>query len=69
MEMCGQLHDLAALPPGKDPPVPIGYGAWFSPEARLDAVEKTEIMPLSEIEPLKQSLYRLSRETSYNSDY
>jgi hypothetical protein len=20
----GQLHDLAALPPGKEPPVPIG---------------------------------------------
>jgi hypothetical protein len=25
MEVSGQLHYPAALPPGKDPPVPIGY--------------------------------------------
>jgi len=28
----GQLHPPAALPPGKDPPVPIGYEAGWAPE-------------------------------------
>jgi hypothetical protein len=32
MEVSGQLHALAALPPGKEPLVPIGYGAWRAPE-------------------------------------
>jgi len=30
--MTGQLHDLAALLPGKEPLVPIGYEAGWIPE-------------------------------------
>jgi len=28
----GQLHDAAALPPGKEPPVPTGQEAGWAPE-------------------------------------
>jgi len=40
MEMSGQLHARAALPPRKEPPVPIGLGGWVGPRAHLDAVAK-----------------------------
>jgi hypothetical protein len=33
MEVSGQLHDTAALPPGKELPVPIGYEAGWAPES------------------------------------
>jgi len=32
MEVSGQLHAPAALPPGKEPMVPIGWGARWAPE-------------------------------------
>jgi len=32
MEVSGQLHAPAALPPGKEPSVPIGYEAGWTPE-------------------------------------
>jgi hypothetical protein len=32
MEVSGQLHAPAALPPGKDPPVPNGQKAGWAPE-------------------------------------
>jgi len=32
MEVSGQLHAPAALPPGKEPLVPIGYEAGWAPE-------------------------------------
>jgi hypothetical protein len=32
LEVCGQLHAPAALPPGKEPPVPIGQEAGCAPE-------------------------------------
>jgi hypothetical protein len=32
MEVSGQLHAPAALPPGKEPLVPIGWGAGWVPE-------------------------------------
>jgi hypothetical protein len=32
MEMSGQLHAPAALLPGKEPLVPIGYEAGWAPE-------------------------------------
>jgi hypothetical protein len=32
MEVSGQLHSPAALPPGKEPLVPIGYEAGWAPE-------------------------------------
>jgi hypothetical protein len=37
MKVSGQLHILAFLPPGKEPPVPTHY------EANMDAVEKKNI--------------------------
>jgi hypothetical protein len=39
MEVSGQLHAPAALPPGKEPLVPIGWEAW----AGLGAVVKRKI--------------------------
>jgi hypothetical protein len=32
MEVSCQFHAPAALPPGKEPPVPIGYEAGWAPE-------------------------------------
>jgi hypothetical protein len=32
MEVSGQLHDTAASPPGKEPPVPIVLGAGWAPK-------------------------------------
>jgi hypothetical protein len=40
MEVSGQLHAPAALPPAKEPLVPVG---WVSPRAVLDAVVKRKI--------------------------
>jgi hypothetical protein len=45
VEVSGQLHAPAVLPPGKDPP-PSGthcIGGWVGPRAVLDAVVKREI--------------------------
>jgi hypothetical protein len=42
MEVSGQLHAPAALPPEKQPPVPIIRG-WVGPRAGLDVTEKIEI--------------------------
>jgi hypothetical protein len=39
----GQLHAPAALPPGKEPLVPIWVGGWVGPRAVLDAVVKRKI--------------------------
>jgi hypothetical protein len=33
MEVSGHFHAPAASPPGKEPPVSIGYQAWRAPEA------------------------------------
>jgi hypothetical protein len=38
MEVSGQLHALAALPPRKEPLVPIAYVTGSAPEG-LDVVE------------------------------
>jgi hypothetical protein len=32
MEVSGKLHDPAALPPGKETPVPLGLEAAWAPE-------------------------------------
>jgi hypothetical protein len=45
MEVSGQLHAPAALPP-----VPIGYGA-VDPTAGLDIVEKRKILQCGESNP------------------
>jgi hypothetical protein len=49
MEVTLQLHAMATLPLGKEPPVPTGD--WTGPRASVDAVEKREILSLSGIEP------------------
>jgi hypothetical protein len=40
LEVSGQLHAPAALPPGKEPPVPIGQEVAWTSEASLDDLEK-----------------------------
>jgi hypothetical protein len=47
MEVSGQLHALAALPPGKEAPV----GGWVGPSAGLDDVEKRKILHCRESNP------------------
>jgi hypothetical protein len=43
MEVSGQLHAPAALPPGKEPPGAHWIGGWVGPRAVLDAVVKRKI--------------------------
>jgi hypothetical protein len=43
MEVSGQLHAPAALPPEKEPLVPIKIGGWVGLRAVLDAVVKRKI--------------------------
>jgi hypothetical protein len=43
MEVSGQLHALAALPPGKDPPLTHWIGGWVGTRAVTDAVVKRKI--------------------------
>jgi hypothetical protein len=38
MEVSGQLHAPAALPPGKELLVPISIGGWVGPTADPEAV-------------------------------
>jgi hypothetical protein len=40
MEVNGQLHTPAALPPGKDPPGTRWIGGWVGPRVVLEAVVK-----------------------------
>jgi hypothetical protein len=48
MEVSGQLHTLAALPPGKESPIPSlpWIGGWMGPRAGLDAVSERKILSL-----------------------
>jgi hypothetical protein len=41
-EMSGQLHALATLSPGKEPPI-HWTGGWVGPRAGLDMVTKIKI--------------------------
>jgi hypothetical protein len=43
MEVSGQLHAPAALPPGKEPPGSRWVGGSVDPRADLDAVVKRKI--------------------------
>jgi hypothetical protein len=43
MEVSGQLHDPAALPPRKQHPLPIEYGAGRTPRKVLKAAEKRKM--------------------------
>jgi hypothetical protein len=48
MEVSGQLHTPAALPPGKSTAVLIAIGGWVEPIVGLDVMEKRTIFPLLE---------------------
>jgi hypothetical protein len=43
MEVSGQLHAPATLPPEKEPPDTQWIGGWVGPRAVLDAVFKRKI--------------------------
>jgi hypothetical protein len=47
LEVSGQFHGPTALPPEKEPPVPIG---WMGPRAGLEQVEKRKFLTLPELE-------------------
>jgi hypothetical protein len=64
--MSGQLHTLAALPPGERAPGTHWIGGSVGPRAGLDDMEKRKFLTLPglELRPLgrpsrSQSLYRL----------
>lgn len=40
MDISGQLHDLAALPPGNKAPNAHRTGGYVDPKAGMDALEK-----------------------------
>jgi hypothetical protein len=40
MEVSGQVHAPAALPPGKEPPDTHWIGGWVGPSVGLDDMEK-----------------------------
>jgi len=43
MDVSGQLHATAALPPGKEPPGTHWIGGWVGSGAGLDMVSKKKI--------------------------
>jgi len=51
MEVSGQFLALAALPPEKEPTVPLGWEAELGPGAGLDAVAKRRPCPCRESNP------------------
>jgi hypothetical protein len=69
----GQLHILAALPPGESAPGTHSIGGWADPKAGLDDMEKWKFLTLPglELRPFdrpasRQYLYRLrNRDSSY----
>jgi hypothetical protein len=56
MEVSGQLHAPAALPPGKEPLVLNWIGGWVGPIVSLVAVEKRKILHCRESDLGKQIL-------------
>jgi hypothetical protein len=50
MKECGQLHAPAALPPRKEPPVPIGLGGWVDLRASLDDLEMRKFLTVQGLE-------------------
>jgi hypothetical protein len=51
MEVSGQLRASAALPTGREPPVPVGYEVVWTPET-VWTLEGEQIFYLPGIEPL-----------------
>jgi hypothetical protein len=70
----GQLHTPAALPPGEEPPVPIGWEAgWTSGPVWTWRRKKFLTLPTFELRPLgrrsrSQSLNRLRYPGSYTRE-
>jgi hypothetical protein len=67
MEVSGQLHAPAALPPGQEPLVPIGYEAGWAQSRSGRGGEEKNSQPPPGIEPQNNdhparspALYRLS---------
>jgi hypothetical protein len=64
MVVNGQLHALAALPPGERTAGTIWVGGTVKPKAGLDAMEKRKFCPCHELNPGLPtrilSLYQLS---------
>jgi hypothetical protein len=50
LEVGGQFHAPAALPPEEESSVPIGYEAGWAPGAGLDDVNRRKILPLPGLE-------------------
>jgi hypothetical protein len=64
LEVNGQLHASTTLPLGKEPPVPIGWEAGWTPEPVWTTWRKFMTLPGLELRPFSRparshSLYRL----------
>jgi hypothetical protein len=65
MEVSGQLHAPAALPPGETAPGTQWIGGWVGPRAGLDDVEKRKFLTLPGLElrplvrPGRNFIYKL----------
>jgi hypothetical protein len=45
LEVSGQFHAQAALPPGKEPPHTHWIGGWVGPKPNLEDMEKWKFLP------------------------
>jgi hypothetical protein len=67
MEVSGQLHAPAALPPGGGSPGTHWIGGWVSPRAVLDAVVKRKIpSPRRESNPRTPIVQKVSNKNFGN---
>jgi len=64
MEVIGQLHASAGLPPGKEPPVLIEQEAWWAPQPVWTLRIREISLPRPGIEPrtVQPVAYSLSRQ-------
>jgi hypothetical protein len=62
MQLSGQLHVSAGLPPQKEPRVPIGYEAGWAPESVWTLWRETKIsFPCREFNPGSEYLTLISK--------
>jgi len=57
MEMSGQLHKLAALPLGKEPPHTHCIGVWVGPRAGLHMVARRKIFSTCQLSILSRPVH------------